>query len=122
MFRKIALTVLSLALLVMFVGCAENKLTKHNFDMIKKGVSTKLEVENTLGKPTADRGECWEYENEDQHLTAYIHWSREGKVERKEWIDAKRDIWEGAAPGIDEQPEGRKASERRSNVTIDKDH
>lgn len=121
MFRRVALTVLSLSLLVMFVGCAENKLTERNFDTIKEGVSTKLEVENTLGKPTADRGECWEYENEDANLTAYIHWNADGKVERKEWIDAEKGVWKGAAPGINEHPEGRQASERKSNTTIKKD-
>jgi hypothetical protein len=103
------------------VGCAENKLTKQNFDTIKENVSTKLEVENTLGKPTADRGDCWEYEDEDRHLSAYIHWNSEAKVQRKEWIDAKHGVWEGAAPGIDEQPEGRPVSEHKAHTTIKKD-
>ena len=122
MLQRTCLLFLTIVVVPVLAGCAENKLTKHNFDMIKEGVSTKLEVENTLGKPMADRGESWEYENEDEHLNVYIHWNPAGKVERKEWVDAKGEgTWEGAAPGINERPDGRALPEQKSNMTIKKE-
>lgn len=121
MLQRAWMTVFGFAVVLCLTGCAENKLTRQNFDMVKEGVSTKLEVENTLGKQFADRGDCWQYENEDEHLNAYIYWDKAGKVERKEWIDAKTGEWTGAAPGIKEHPEGRQASEQKSNMTIKKE-
>jgi hypothetical protein len=122
MLRKTCLLILTFAVVPVLMGCAENKLTKCNFDMIKEGVSTKLEVENTLGKPMADRGDNWQYENEDEHLMVYIHWNNAGKVERKEWIDAKGEgTWEGSAPGIKDRPEGQPGPQQKSNMTIKKD-
>ena len=121
MLRKTCLLILTVAVVPVLMGCAENKFTRHNYDMIKEGVSTKLEVENTLGKPAADHGDSWQYENEDEHLMAYIHWNAAGKVEKKEWIDAKGEgTWEGSAPGIKDHPEGRPVSEQKSNATIKK--
>lgn len=120
MLRKICMTVCGLVLVTVLVGC-ENKLTRDNYDLIKQGVSTKTEVECTLGKPEADHGDFWEYEDEGKHLSVYVHWNADGKVERKEWIDGRTGEWDGAAPGIDEEPEGRKVSDQKSNLTIDKD-
>jgi hypothetical protein len=122
MLHRTSLLILTVIVVPVLVGCAENKLTKNNFDMIKEGVSTKLEVENTLGKPTADRGDNWQYENEDEHLMVFIHWNSAGKVERKEWVSAKGEgVWEGSAPGIKDRPEGRPVSEQKSNTTIKKE-
>ncbi len=109
------------AVLASLTGCAENKLTKRNFDMLKKGTSTQLEVEYTLGEDYVVRGQGnreWEYEDEKRHLSVYIHFDENGKVERKEWIT--NEGWEGAAPGIDENPEGKKVSEEDSSMTLDK--
>ncbi|HVP10816.1 MAG TPA: hypothetical protein VMV94_06450 [Phycisphaerae bacterium] len=121
MLHKTCLLILTVVLVPVLVGCAENKLTRHNYDMIKEGMSTKLEVENTLGKPMADRGDSWQYEDEDEHLMVFIHWNDAGKVEKKEWINAKEGVWEGTAPGINERPEGRPVSEQKSNTTIKKE-
>ena len=118
---KIRLIVLGLLGLVpVLTGCAQDKLTRSNFDMIREGTSSKDEVALTLGKDYVTRGEDeWEYEREKDHLVVYIHFDQSGKVTRKEWIDAKTGEWDGAAPGIHEtkgvEPQ------RSSNMTIDKD-
>jgi|CXWL01.1.fsa_nt_gi hypothetical protein len=113
----------SFALLVaaMVAGCAENKLTRHNYDTIIEGKSNKDEVELTLGKAAANRGDQWEYENDDESLSVVFYFDDKGYVTRKEWIDADEGTWEGAAPGIDRNPEGKKTSEGTSNMTLKKD-
>lgn len=116
---------LILSLLAGFVfaltGC-ESKLTRRNFEMIKKGTSTKLEVENTLGADYDVRGDKeWEYEDEKRHLTVYIYFDDDGKVLKKEWISGETGEWAGAAPNIDENPEGEEFSTESSKRTLDKD-
>ncbi|MFH1418915.1 MAG: hypothetical protein ABII12_11610 [Planctomycetota bacterium] len=120
MFQKTCLTVLTAVLMLTLVGCAENKLTRQNYDLVKEGMSTKLEVEATLGEKYADRGESWEYENEDEFLTVYIYWDKSDKVAKKEWISGKDETWEGTAPGIDEEPEGEKRYDGSSTTTLKK--
>jgi len=108
--------------LVVLVGCAENKLTRHNYDMIKEGQSTRSEVRHTLGvKHLAERGDQWEYEDLDRHLSVVFYFDNNGVVRRKEWIDAGTGEWEGAAPHIDKNPQGEKMSERTSTTTIKND-
>jgi hypothetical protein len=102
----------------MFTGCAPDKLTRNNFDMIHEGTASKDEVALTLGKDYVNRGENeWEYERENKHLVVYIHFDQNGKVIRKEWIDAKKGEWEGAAPGINENKT--QDPQHSSNTTID---
>ncbi len=121
MIQKMCLVVLTVGLMLTLVGCAENKLTRQNYDLVKEGMSTKLEVEATLGEKFADRGECWEYENENEFLTVYIHWAKNGKVLKKEWISGKGEgTWEGTAPDIDEEPDGKKMYDGFSNTTLKK--
>jgi len=120
MIQKTCLAVLTAVLMLTLVGCAENKLTRQNYDLVKEGMSTKLEVEATLGEPYADRGDCWDYENEDEFLTIYIYWDKNGKVAKKEWISGKDGTWEGTAPGIEEEPEGEKRYDGSSNTTLKK--
>jgi len=117
---------LILSLLAVFVfaltGCSENKLTRRNFEMIKKGKSTKLEVENTLGDSYVARGDDqWEYEDEKRHLTVHVYFDDNDKVLRKEWMDGETGEWDGAAPGIDENPEGEEFSSETYDMTLDKD-
>jgi hypothetical protein len=102
------------------IGCAENKLTRHNYDTIIEGKSNKDEVELTLGKACANRGDHWEYENDDMDLSVVFYFDEKGYVTRKEWIDASAGTWEGAAPGINENPPGQKTSDDTSNMTIKK--
>ena len=106
----------TLLMIPMFTGCATDKLTRTNYDMIREGTTNKEEVALTLGNDYVTRGENeWEYEREDKHLTVYIHYGSDGRVVRKEWIDAARGEWDGAAPGIrDPQTE----PQYKSNTTI----
>lgn len=105
----------------LILGCAPDKLTRQNYDTIHEGASDKTEVELTLGKDYINRGDQWEYEREDKHLSVVIYFDNDGRVTRKEWIDAKTGEWEGAAPGIDETPQGRPAGESTRTTTIKKD-
>lgn len=102
-------------------GCAENKLTRQNFDTLVEGASNKDEVRHTLGDNYMTRsGNEWEYEDEDRHLSVLIRFDDSGKVSGKEWRDATAGTWEGQADGIDPNPPGRKVSESNSTTTIDK--
>jgi len=101
-------------------GCAENKFTRANFDTIVEGRSSKEEVKLTLGDKYDDLGDQWTYEDESKHITAFIYFDERGMVRRKQWIDARAGTWEGSAPGIDDSPQGRKASEEKSNMTIER--
>ena len=78
------------------VGCAENKLTRQNYDLIREGMSNREEVKMTLGDDyTAFSDERWEFENEADHLSIVIHFDDSGKVRAKEWRDSKTGDWEG---------------------------
>lgn len=106
---------------VLSVGCAENKLTRQNYDMIREGMSNREEVRMTLGEEyTAFSDERWEYENEGEHLSIVIHFDESGKVRAKEWRDGKTGSWEGQDPAIDPNPPGRKGYEGSSTTTIKK--
>lgn len=100
----------------LFAGCAADKLTRNNFDMIREGTTGKDEVALTLGSDYVTRGENeWEYERENKHLTVYIYYDAGGKVVRKEWIDAAKGEWEGAAPGIRDP---KTQPQYKSNTTV----
>ncbi len=115
------LCLLTPGLVFVLSGCAENKLTRHNFDMIKEGMSNKDEVRMTLGEDyAAHSDDRWDYDDEKNHLHVVIHFDERGKVVAKEWRDARTGEWEGQAPGIDPNPPGRKGTERRSTTTIDR--
>lgn len=119
--RPVMKLLMSCAVLSILAGCAENKLTRQNFDMIKEGKSTKMEVEMTLGDNyDAIDAHQWEYEDEERQLSVMIHYDDGGIVQAKEWRDARTGEWEGQAPGIDPNPPGRTVSESKSNATIDK--
>jgi outer membrane protein assembly factor BamE (lipoprotein component of BamABCDE complex) len=102
-------------------GCAENKMTRQNWEMVKEGTSTKDEVRLTLGDKYTALGNQWEYEDEDKHLHATIHFDDKGVVTRKEWMDGKSGEWTGAAPEISVKPQGRTTSEQKGHTTINKD-
>ncbi|HUN81257.1 MAG TPA: hypothetical protein VMV81_07070 [Phycisphaerae bacterium] len=102
-------------------GCAENKMTRQRFDMIKEGTSNQDEVRQTLGDPHAKMGNQWEYEDEHKNLHATVHFDDRGVVMRKEWMDGKTGEWSGAAPGIDESKHGDVKTDSRSHGTIHKD-
>ena len=116
MLPRTALVLLSAVVLIATVGCSENLVTRHNYDMIKRGKSTRLEVEKTLGDTYTQRGEDqWEYEEMDRHLSVCIHFDENGKVKKKEWIDAKTGEWH-TDPA--EPAKGRKISDETGTTTI----
>ena len=106
---------------VVLAGCAENKMTRQRFDMIKEGVSSQDEVRQTLGEPYARVGNQWDFEDEHKNLHATVHFDGRGVVTRKEWMDGKSGEWSGAAPGIDESRHGDVKAESKSHGTIHKD-
>ncbi len=101
-------------------GCAEDKVTRQNYDQIIEGKSNKDEVRLTLGDKYANRGDHWEYEGKDEHLSVVFYFDENGVVRRKEWIDAETGEWDGAAPHIDKKTEGRNANDGTSSTTIKK--
>jgi hypothetical protein len=119
--RKSTAIGLMISIMCVFSGCAENKMTAQRFGMIKEGTSTKDEVRMTLGDKYTALGDQWEYEDEDKHLHATVHFDARGVVVRKEWMDGKTGEWSGAAPGIEENPKGAKQSDSKSYGTIRKD-
>ena len=117
MLQKMSVAALLGFALFVFVGCS--KVTRQNYEMLKVGASTKLEVENTLGKTYTARGDDqWEYEEEDRDLSVMIHFDQAGKVSKKEWIDAKHNEWH-TDPA--EPSEGRKFHDESNTATIHKD-
>ncbi len=120
--RKMSLFLFSaVGLFSIMTGCAENKLTRQNFDTIVEGTSNKDEVRHTLGDKYMTRSDReWEYEDEDRNLSVVIHFDGADKVVAKEWRDANTGTWEGQRPGIDPNPPGRKVSESNSSTTIKK--
>jgi len=119
MFSKVCLISLLGVVLFVAVGCSENLVTRRHYDMIIEGTSTRMEVEKTLGDTYVKRGgNEWEYDESDRHLSVFIYFNDKGVVDRKEWIDGKTGEWDGAAPGINEKPEGRTISDKSSDMTI----
>jgi hypothetical protein len=116
------LLILLAGVLLAVVGCAENKLTRRNYDMIYEGKSTMDEVRLTMGEDhLIDRGDHWEYEDMDRKLSVVFYFDDKGKVSNKQWRDGKTGEWDGADSHIDQGPEGRKITDDSSNMTIDKE-
>ncbi len=120
MYKRPCLMMMLAGLVLTMVGCAENKLTRQNFDTIHEGKSNKMEVKMTMGDKFNDRGELWEYEDMDRSLSVVFHFDKNDKVVAKEWRDAGTGKWDGAAPHMNETPEGKKTSDESSNMTIKK--
>lgn len=98
-------------------GCSENKVTRNNFDTIVEGTSTRDEVRWTMGdKHLIDRGDHWEYDVSDKHLSVFFFFDEQGKVRKKEWWDGKT----GEIGGTPDQREGDPYSDESRNRTIKK--
>jgi hypothetical protein len=116
MVRKMSVVALLGVVVLVMTGCS--KLTLENWQMIKVGASTKLEVENTLGKANSIRGDEWKYEDEDRNLDVSIKFDASDKVAKKEWIDAGKNEW-FSEPS--EPSEGRRVYDESNTQTIHKD-
>jgi hypothetical protein len=112
--RASALTIVLTSLLI--TGCAR-QFTYEHFSMIQPGADDREDVRALLGKPRADAGDEWYYEDLDRHLHARVFFDESGRVTDKEWIDARTGKWEGKHPDADEPPPGesheRKVKTRR---------
>ncbi len=75
-------------------GCAApDRLGHANYDRIQQHASPHVEVAALIGEPDNKLGEMWLYERPDKHLTVMIDFDKNGKVERKQWIDGLGESW-----------------------------
>jgi hypothetical protein len=93
----------------MLIGChAPDKLVYDNYNRIQPCLSTEGDVTQLLGEPNHVLGERWMYERPEQHLHVFVDFGEDGRVERKQWIDAAADTWEDS----DDSPGNQPAHER----------
>ena len=115
--RQSGWTLLALVGLGVFVvGC--EKLTYKRFQMIREGASTPLDVEKTLGEPDRKVGDLWNWTDHDRKITCNVYFDSRNVVAKKEWIDARKGIWEGAAPGVQESAEPSQQPPVQERTTI----
>ena len=114
-------SVLALTALSVLAGCRHRPFTRDHFEQIQVGVDNRADVRHILGKPTADLGDQWQYDNLKKHYSAVVHFDAEGRVSAKEWMDARTGAWEGRNPNTDEPPEGEVRERHRKTTRIDED-
>ncbi len=107
-------------LLVSLAGCARS-FTREHFEMVQVGADDREDVRQILGRPTADLQDQWLYDDLKRHYTAVVYFDADGRVEAKEWMDAKTGQWEGRHPNTDEPPTGEVRERHRSTTRIDED-
>ncbi|MEW6250551.1 MAG: hypothetical protein AB1716_07875 [Planctomycetota bacterium] len=105
---------------VLLAGCHRH-FTRERFELIRENVDTREDVREMLGKPTAQLGEQWIYDDVKRNQTARIHFDEQGRVTAKEWIDARAGTWEGRDPNAPAPPPGevRERSTRTRRIDID---
>jgi len=76
-------------------GCAKpDKLVHENFSQIRKGASTRADVQAILGDPDQRLGDDqWIYQRPDKHLHVFIDFDEKGHVSRTQWIDGMEEVW-----------------------------
>lgn len=118
MFARKAPVGFALLTIVLIAGCAENKVTRDNYDTIVEGSSTQDEVRLTMGeKHLIKRDDHWEYDVSDKHLAVYFFFDQNGVVRKKEWVDGRTGEWSSSDP---EKREGDRRSDESRNRTIKK--
>lgn len=109
-------TVLSVAFFALtFSGCAD-PLKYENFSQIREDATMDWEVQKLIGDPSQKLDNQWLYERPDKHLTALVDFNRDGRVVRKQWIDAMNNVWEDS-----EEPDPNRNSQQRIEVQSRKD-
>jgi len=92
---RIATTAAAFILLAALAGCrAKDQLSYSNYSQLREHSSTEAEVAAALGQPSAKVGDQWMYDRPDQHLMAVIQFDEQGRMIRKQWIDAGGETWE----------------------------
>lgn len=98
------------------MGCAENQLTRQNYDLIRVGSSHKDEVRSALGdKHLIDRGKTWEYDDEQRHVSVWFEFDDNGTVTRKQWWSGDGGLEHDSQAG----PEGETVHEGSRRRTMD---
>ena len=101
-------------------GC-HRPFTKDNFDLLQVGVDSREDVRHILGKPTSDLNDQWFYDDLDRHVSAVIFFDDEGRVNGKEWWNAKTGETEGRNPNANNPPGGEVPERHKKTTRIDKD-
>jgi outer membrane protein assembly factor BamE (lipoprotein component of BamABCDE complex) len=105
--------------LILLAGCA-HKFTRPHFDLIQTG-ATQSEVRQLLGKPSVNFGDHWFYDELDRHYTGIIYFDAEGRVQNKEWMNAKTGEWLGQNPHANPPPAGEVRETHTKTTRIDED-
>jgi hypothetical protein len=107
--------------LVLLSGCARPSFTHEHFEMIQIGVDDREDVRFVLGKPTSDLQDQWFYDDLKRHYSAVVFFDDDGRVQGKEWMNAKTGEWEGRNPNADEPPQGEVRERHKATTRIDED-
>lgn len=91
--------------LALLLGC-EQKLTYERFRMLHRGVSTRAEVENTLGNPNTRMEEEWLYQKPAEGLTVRIQFDKNGRISGKQWFDSAKGFTDMEEWGDQPPPDG----------------
>lgn len=89
--KNLSLAMLGVLCAGFLTGC--DPLTRNRFELINVDISTKVDVEHTLGKPTTLLPDRWHYERPVRHLNVFVDFDDNGVVSRKQWIDAATGEW-----------------------------
>jgi len=103
--RTVTARLALLAGLLLLTGCA-SKFNRQNFEMIRIGADDREDVRHMLGRPNADFGDVWMYDDTDGYKTAQVFFDADGRVLNKEWMDARSGEWTGENPYADQPPQG----------------
>lgn len=93
--------ILMLAVMVtagFLAGC--EKFTRARYDTITPGLS-EMDVQQTLGEPTARFSDSWTYIHDNPFYKAIIKFDSSGKVKDKAWYDESE---MGEHPDLKDQP------------------
>ena len=91
---------LCLVAVLLFTGACRSpdRLSPDNYSRITQHASTQREVSALIGEPTNRLGERWLYERPQQHLFVFVDFDDQGRVLRKQWVDATTGQWEDTQP------------------------
>ena len=117
--RALSLCV-GLSVVALLAGC-HRPFTKDNFELIQVGVDNREDVQHILGKPTSDLNDQWFYDDLKRHYSAVVFFDPDGRVNGKEWWDAKAGTVEGRNPNADQPPPGETPEQHKKTTRIDKD-
>ncbi len=85
----------------------KDRLLHANYLRVEPGVSTRADVRELLGEPDSQLGDLWLFNRPNKHLLVQVEFDDDGRVTRRQWIDARVEVWEDSQdPGAEElQPD-----------------